>query len=185
MLNRIKSSVIPLTIAATALIFASAVYAVDYPKASAPRASQASPTGILRACQARESAIKTRMTHLTKFAENMMNKFDKHVTRVEKYYTEKVVPSGKTVTKYDSLVSDINSKKVVVQAALTKAQNDVSGFNCAAGNPKGAMTQFRQDMQTVKKALKDFRTSTKNLIVAVHTVVSGEASESGKMMEKK
>ena len=124
------------------------------------------------------------MTHLTTLATNMMNQFDRHASRVEKYYTTKAVPAGKTVANYDSLVVDIGTKKGAVQTALTKAQGDVSGFSCSNSNPKTAMTQFRQDMQVVKGALKDYRVSIKNLIVAVRGVFSGEASGSGKMEKK-
>lgn len=185
MLTRFKSSIVPLTIAVSLLIFTSAALAIDYgkPSTTPARSSQASTAGMLRACQARESAVKNRMNHLVELATNMMNKFDKHAQRVEKYYTDKVLPTGKTVSNYDSLVSDISTKKIAVQNALTKAQNDINGFNCASGDPKALMTQFRQDMQATKKALKDFRTSIKNLIVAVHSVTSTEATQSGKENE--
>lgn len=183
MLDRIKSSITSLTIITSALILVSTVSAVDSVKSM--RVSQSTPAGRLTACQARESTIKNRMAHLTALATNMMNKFDRHAARVESYYTTKVVPAGKTVSNYDSLVSDINLKKTAVQVILTKAQNDVQSFNCINGDPKVQMSQFRQDMQAVKRALKDYRTSIKNLIVAVHSAFSGEASESGKMKEKK
>lgn len=184
MLNQIKSSVI-LAIAASAFIFVSPISAIDYGKPSAvpavaTRAPQASSQGMLKACQARESAIKTRMTHLTQLATDMINNFDTHVTKVEDYYTTKVLPSGKKVSNYDSLVSDIAAKKTAVSSALTKTQLDTQGFNCSTGNPKLEMTQFRTDMQSVKQALKDFRTSIKNLIVAIHSVTGSEATSSGK-----
>lgn len=172
MLNRIKTYIVPLTLAASALIFVSTALAVDSPK-------QASSPGKLRACQARESAIKTRMSHLTQLATNMMNKFDKHAQRVEKYYTDKVVPAGKTVSNYNSLVADISTKKTAVQTVLNKAQTDTQGFSCATANAKTQMTQFRQDMQQTKKTLKDFRTSIKNLIVAVHTATGGKTESTG------
>jgi hypothetical protein len=63
-----------------------------------------------------------------------------------------------------------------VQAALTKTQNDADNFNCT-GNPKDQLMLFREDMQSVKKALKDYRTSIKNLIVAVHSVTGAQNSE--------
>jgi ABC-type transporter Mla subunit MlaD len=124
----------------------------------------------LRACQAREDAIKKRASRLTQLATNMEGKFDKHAQRVEDYYTSKVVPSGKTVTNYDSLIADIDAKKAAVAAALSTAQNDADNFSCTGDDPKGQLTQFRKDMQAVKKALKDYRTSIKNLIVAVRLV---------------
>ncbi len=175
MLDRIKSTVLPLTIAASVLFFTSTALAVDSPKS-------ATPPGKLKACEARQSAIKTRMNHLTQLANNMISKFDGHAQKVETFYTTKVLPSGKTVANYDSLVSDINTKKATVSAALAKAQTDVNNFSCSSTNPnpKAAMTQFREDMQATKKALKDYRTSIKNLIVAVENVVSKDATESSK-----
>ena len=174
MLNRIKQ-LIPLTIVSI-LLFTSTAKALDLPR-------QATPPGKLKSCQARESAIKTRMSHLIQVVTNTMNQFDRHASRVEKYYTTKAVTAGKTVANYNGLVADISGKKVAVQTALTKAQSDVQSFSCAT-DPKGQMGQFRQDMQVVKMALKDYRTSIKNLIVAVRGVFSGEASGSGKMEKK-
>lgn len=124
----------------------------------------------LRTCQAREDSIKRRASRLTQLATNMESKFEKHAQRVEDYYTSKVVPSGKTVANYDSLVANIAAKKAAVQAALSTAQNDAANFSCTGDDPKGQLTQFRKDMQAVKKALKDYRTSIKNLIVAVRSV---------------
>jgi peptidoglycan hydrolase CwlO-like protein len=131
----------------------------------------------LRACQAREDAIKKRASHITQLATNMEDKFDKHAQKVEEYYTSKVVPSGKTVANYDSLVADIDAKKAAVAAALSTAQNDANNFSCTGDDPKGQLTQFRKDMQAVKKALKDYRTSIKNLIVAVRSVTGATERE--------
>lgn len=124
----------------------------------------------LRACQARENAIKKRATRLIQLAASMENRFDKHAKRVEEYYTSKVIPAGKTVANYDNLVADIQTKKSAVQTALSTAQSDADNFSCTGTDPKGQLTQYRKDMQTVKRALKDYRTSIKNLIVAVRSV---------------
>lgn len=126
----------------------------------------------LKSCQARESAITNRSVHLGQLVTTMEEKFDAIVKRVEEYYTTKVVPSGKTVVNYDSLVADIQTKKNAVQTATgTKTQASIAGFSCTGDDPKGQLTQYRKDMQAVIQALKDYRTSIKNLIVAVHSVV--------------
>lgn len=106
----------------------------------------------------------------------MEDKFDRIAKRVENHYTTKVVPSGKTVTNYDGLVADISAKKTTVQTALTTAQNDSNAFSCTGGDPKLQMTQFRKDMQAVKRALKEYRTSVRNLIVAVRAL-TGETNK--------
>lgn len=128
------------------------------------------PEARLRVCQARENTITKRMTQLTQLVTTMESKFDAIAQRTEKYYTSKVVPSGKTVVNYDALVAEIQTKKTAVQTALTTAQTNSVGFSCTGNNPKGLLTQFRTDMQAVKKALQNYRTSIKNLIVAVRSV---------------
>lgn len=124
----------------------------------------------LKACQNRENAIQTRSKQLAKTAENMLTTFDKIAERVELYYTSKVVSSGKTVANYDALVADIAAKKQIVQTDLDKATADATAFSCTGSDPKGQLTQFRTDMQQVKKGLKEYRTAIKNLIVAVRSV---------------
>jgi hypothetical protein len=127
--------------------------------------------GLLQACQAHEKVITTRLNSLMRMATDMLATFTKIADRVETYYTGTVVPGGKTVDTYDALVADIQTKKTQVETDLTTAQNDANNFVCTGIDPKGHLNQFRIDMQEVKKSLKDFRTSIKNLIVAVHGVV--------------
>jgi len=127
-------------------------------------------TAKLKSCQARENAIKTRFEHLNQLVTTMEEKFDAIAARVQEYYKTKVVPSGKTVANYDSLVADVAASKTTVQTSLVKAQNDIAGFSCDGGDPKAQMTAYRADMQTVIQELKDYRTSIKDLIVAVHSV---------------
>lgn len=176
MIKKLPAAFIALSLS---LMLASSVFAAKpshiATQSNTPR--NGSESGKMKACQAREASIKTRMSHLAQLAQMMQKKFDQHVTEVEKYYTNKVVPFGKTVSNYDSLVTEVQTKKAAVQTALNKAQADVNNFNCSQVNPKAQVTQFRQDMQAVKKALKDFRTSIKNLIVAVHSVKGVENKE--------
>lgn len=131
----------------------------------------------LKVCQRHEENITKRMSNLTELVTMMVGKFDTTAQRVEEYYTTKVVPSGKTVTNYDALVADIQTKKTDVQTALTEAQTDSTGFKCDSDDPKSQLTQYRVDMQAVKKALQAYRVSIKNLIVAVKSVAGTTESE--------
>ncbi len=147
-------------------------------------AQTTSPVGLpdlkLRACLARELAIKGRMNSLVNLVTNMETKFDSITKRVEDFYTNKVVPTGKTVSNYDSLVTDIKAKKEVVQSDLNKTSSDISSFSCSASDPKSLYTKFKTDMQTVKTDLQNYRQSIKNLIVAVRGKSPTPAPESGK-----
>lgn len=172
-----KIKIIPAFLVLSFVLFASPVFAIgkpdtlpERPSSSTAAASQRLTKAKLKVCQARESAITKRMPRLTQLVTTMESKFDAIAQRTEKYYTSKVVPSGKTVANYDALVADIQTKKTAVQTTLTTAQTNSTGFSCKGNDPKGLLTQFRTDMQTVKKALHDYRTSIKNLIVAVRSL---------------
>jgi peptidoglycan hydrolase CwlO-like protein len=123
----------------------------------------------LKACQNREAAITKRSTQLAKTASNIQEKFDAIATRVETYYTAKAVPAGKTISNYDALVAEIATKKTAVQTALTTVQTSAAAFSCTSDDPKRQLTQFRTDMQAVKKDLQGYRTAIKNLIVAIRS----------------
>lgn len=131
----------------------------------------------LKMCEAREHIVKNRAAHLNQLVIKMEDRFDLIAQRVKNYYTNKLVPSGKTVDNYDALVADIAAKKAVVEEAHTKAQTGFNNFSCASGKPKEAMMKFKSEMLDVKKALKEYRTSIKNLIVAVHKVTGIEKKE--------
>lgn len=125
----------------------------------------------VRACQVKENAVKQRSLHLIRLANNMEIRFDTIANRVETFATA----SGKTIPNYNALVADIAAKKALVSAALVKTSADVTDFNCTGNDPKGQLVQFRLDMQSVMGALKNYRVSIKNLIVAVRSVVGQEA----------
>ncbi|NCP47073.1 hypothetical protein AUJ42_02180 [Candidatus Collierbacteria bacterium CG1_02_44_10] len=125
-----------------------------------------------KACQARVSAIKTRMTQLTKLVTTMETTLDKITERVQGYYTNKVLPSGRSLTNYNSLTSNITSNKALVQTALDKAQADILAFSCTSANPRTQVYQFNTNMRLVKNALKAYRTSINKLIVTIRTIPS-------------
>lgn len=126
----------------------------------------------LRSCQAREKAIKKRSESLARMAKNMQEKFDAIVVRVQNYYMDIVMPSGKVLDNYDNLMADIATKKTTVNNALVAAQNALQGFSCAADSPKEMIGIFNVNMQSVKQALKNYRASIQNLIMAVRSANS-------------
>ena len=146
------------------LIIASPAFAAVNPNAT--RSNELK----MRACEAKEQAVQTRMANVLRMSTNMMEAFDKISMRVEEFYQNRLVANGKTVQNYDTLIETIQTKKDAVQGALEMATEDSGAFSCAADNPKDLLVTFRKDMQAVKNALKDYRTSIKNLIVAVHSV---------------
>jgi hypothetical protein len=132
----------------------------------------------LRVCLNRQDQLLKRSEQLADNAANSQEKFDAIAGRVKDFYTSRVIPSGKTVANYNSLVGNIDVKKTAVQAAVTKARGDLTLFSCAGADPKGQMMSFKDDMMAVRQKLQDYRGSVKDLIVAVHSVTGREKSAS-------
>lgn len=126
----------------------------------------------LRVCEGKEKVLTNRLSSLTRMTANMLEKFDAIATRVKDFYTNKVIPRGGSVANYDVLLADVDAAKANVDNALTNAKANAESFTCDGDDPKGTLTGFREDMQTVKSALGDYRTAIKDLIVAVKSSAS-------------
>lgn len=151
------------------ILFSPSIVLAEDSGASA-RPVLASPRGKTVSCQARMDAVTKRSVQLTQRAQKMEDNFGKIAQKVETYYTTKLTASGVTVANYSSLVSDIAAKKAAVDAALTDAQSKAASFSCAdVASAKTQVQDFRIAMQKVIRALKEYKTSVKNLIVAVRT----------------
>lgn len=137
------------------------------------RAQAATVTGTTRSCEVRLTSVKKRMSQLVDLSENMFRVFDSISTRVQTFYTDKVLPTGTTVANYQALLDDIQTKKTAVSDAIASANADVNSFSCI-GDVRALYNEFRLDMQAVKTALKNYRTSVRNLIVAVHSAMPEE-----------
>ena len=122
----------------------------------------------LKVCQAREKGITTTMTNLNTRGTEHLAVFTKIADRVEAFYTSK----GKTVANYDTLVADVNAKKSAAETAIANAKASGTTFSCTDSNPGMAAQQFKDAHASVVKALQDYRTAIKNLIVAVKSVQS-------------
>lgn len=126
----------------------------------------------LKVCEARQQGITQRMNSMVTTATNHVNVFTDIASRVEAFYTSK----GKTVANYDTLVADVNAKKTAAETAIATLKASSTSFSCTDANPSLAGQQFKDAHAAVIKALQDYRTAIKNLIVAVKSVQSDATS---------
>lgn len=146
-------------------------------KASAAAAKQARKDALSDAkvavCQTRQTGIQNRSASIVKRAQNQIDVFSKIAQRVQQYYNEKLLPSGKVVPNYSSLLADIATKEAAIMPLVSTASADASAFNCDKDHPANQVSTFNQDMKNVLTALEAFRKSVRNLIVAVRTASGG------------
>ncbi len=123
-----------------------------------------------KVCEKRVGVIKSIMAKAAAQGAKHLDVFTKIATRVEEFYTNKKL----TVASYDALVAEVNAKKAAAQTAIDAVKND-TGFDCTDANPIGQIDAFVSKVRAMHKALKDYRTSIKDLIVAVKQ--AAEAAE--------
>ena len=153
------------------LVFVASFFLLN-PSASFAANNQKQNSARLRICQTREGTIKQRFERITNISNVMIESFDFQAQKVQNYYSQNLVPKGKTVPNYGNLVTDIQTKKTAVQISLSKARAEAVSFSCTAGEPQKFIRDFRTYSQETNTAFKNYRTSVKNLIVAVRTATN-------------
>ena len=123
-------------------------------------------------CENHKDVITAIMARIADRGQKQTDLFATIATRVETFYAK----SGKTVTNYNTLVADVNAKHTAALAAVAKIKTDSTTFTCSTTNPQGIVTSFKSDLKLEISALQAYRTSVRNLTVAVKTVVEGSAA---------
>ena len=116
----------------------------------------------LRACQNRGSAINNIMSRIDIRATNQVNLFSKIASRVEAFSTKQ----GKTVSNYSALVAAITAAKNKALQDLSALKTN-SHFVCSGAHPREFVLSFQSYLKTAISDLHNFKTTVKNLIVAV------------------
>lgn len=135
-------------------------------KAMERKANKLSETR-LKVCQGREEKIGNRFKSLIAIGEKTHAGKEKIIERVDKFYTNVLVPAGHTLPNYAALKADIETKEAAVKSALEAAQASGQGFSCDSEDPKAEADAFREDVKTLIAANKAYRTSVRAYVVAV------------------
>ena len=130
----------------------------------------------LKACQNRQKAITNIMTRMADRGQKQLDLFSTIATRTETFYTTK----GKTLSNYDALVADVTAKKAAAQTEVDALKANSVSFKCDGTDPKGMADSFKTQLKAEILALKEYRTSVKNLIVGVKSVQGSTASADNK-----
>ncbi len=127
----------------------------------------------LRACEKRQTAISNIMKRISNRGQKQIDLFSGIAERTQAFYEKK----GKTLSNYDALVADVAAKKESAQDAVAMIAAHGTEFSCDSDDPKGSVTGFREHQQQAIAALKEYKTSVKNLIVGVKSVQGVTSSE--------
>ena len=136
-----------------------------------------------KVCETRTEKINSIVQKRSEQATKHLEVFKKISDRVQSFVTTKNL----TVENYDALVATIAEKEAAAQAAIDV--NKATTFECASASSDNPSHLPRTTIEAVRNALKEYRTSIKNLIVnvkasaekaeavATPTTTSGEVSQ--------
>jgi DNA repair exonuclease SbcCD ATPase subunit len=120
----------------------------------------------LEICNHREANINNRIMRIGDRSTKYLTLFNSISERAQDFYANK----GNTLSNYGELIADVSEKKVAAEAAVGVINEMRASFNCDSANPKSAVDDFKVRLQTAVTALKEYRTSVKNLIVGIKSV---------------
>lgn len=122
----------------------------------------------LRVCQARQKGITQRVKFMLERGLVIHKGHEKILIRVDKFYNEKLVPNGYTLSNYADLKAEIEANRANVQTLLDAAKASGSDFDCSSDDPKGQIDAFHEDVKALIEAIKEYKTSIHNFVKAVH-----------------
>lgn len=124
----------------------------------------------LLACKNHQAAIYKIMSGIVTASQKQLDTMSLIATRVETFYAN----SGKKISSYDGLIADVSAKKTAAQNTIDLIKADSSLFSCDGTDPKGVAQDFKTNLAQGISALKDYKTSVKNLIVGVKSALGGD-----------
>jgi hypothetical protein len=126
-------------------------------------------------CENRQTRITAIMTKAATNGQRLLSVFDKALTRVQDFYTK----NNLSVANYDALVATANSKKQAAQAAIDTVKAGIT-LDCSGENPVGKVNVFVGKVKAMHQALKDYRSSIRDIIKAVKPVAEAKENEGGR-----
>ncbi len=122
----------------------------------------------LEICKGREENINNRIARIADRSTKHLELFSQIAERTQAFY----INNELTVDDYQALIDDVMAKKSAAETAVASISTVTSDFSCTDENPKLAIESFKTSLKTSIDVLKEYRTSVKNLIIAVKSAAS-------------
>ncbi len=121
----------------------------------------------LKICEARQKNITNRIKFMQQRAVNIHKAHERAYNLTNKFYTEKLVPNGYSLSNYADLIAEIEANRANVVTLLESTKTTGGEFDCSSDDPKGQADAFREDMKALIDANQAYKISIKNFIQAV------------------
>ena len=126
----------------------------------------------LTKCQNKEGNINRLMQRVNTRTQLQLNLFEKIAERVQTYYEE----NNLSLSNYDELVTAVEAARTQAQNTFRAMEQNGGSFACDGEDPHAYTNQFRNSFNSTVDDLQAYKTAVRNLIVAVRSVATEEAS---------
>jgi len=116
-----------------------------------------------KACEVRQKSIDTRTGNFATAAQRHLDVFNSIFTKVQTFHDNKKL----NVANYTTLVAAATAKQTAAQAAVTTLKALNVQLDCTQPDPAAAVATIKQAVGNARTALQAYRTSLKDLIVAL------------------
>ena len=126
-------------------------------------------------CENRKTSINHKIQAFSKSGENILTRFNDVYTRVKNFKTDKKLE----VSNYDALIAAADAKQQAATDAVAALKDLTADFDCTSSDPAQTVAAIKAATAEAKTALKEYRTSIKNIVVALAQVnkTSDEGSD--------
>jgi len=128
-----------------------------------------------KVCENRKDEIEKRGSNYAAAAQRHLDVFNNIFTKLQTFHDTKHL----NVTNYDALVADATAKQTAATNAVQALKNADVPIDCTATDPASSVATLKVAVQNARQALKDYRSSLKNLVVALKGASTTQTNATG------
>ncbi len=128
----------------------------------------------LKACQAREVNLDTKITNYSTQAKKHLDAYNATLTKLQAYQTDKKL----TVPSYAALITEANAQKTSAKVAVDALAAVSVKIDCSSADPAASVATVKTAVKNARIALQSYRTSVKNVLVALMTAKENSSTNS-------
>jgi hypothetical protein len=119
----------------------------------------------LNYCKDHEQDINNILSRIVDRGRKQLVLYNSVSESTQSFYSH----SAKKISNYNSLLSAVNNKKSTALVSVSSLEASSKLFSCDGSNPKAQLTEFKNELTAEINALTAYRSSVKDLVVAVRS----------------
>ena len=129
------------------------------------KTAKTSVEGRQKACQARETNLKRKITNFDKQSQRHLDRYNATLVKLQAYQETNKLDAP----DYDTLVAAAEAKKTAATAAVVALKQASVDVDCTKDDPAAAVATVKESVTNTREALKQYHKAVKALLVELNT----------------